>query len=144
MALRLTSRVCLRQLYAQRRCLSMYFTEAHEWVKVEGNKFRIGITDHAQAALGDVVFVELPELDSELDAGEEIGSVESVKAVGDVHCPVGGIVQAVNEQLLDKPGMINSSPEDEGWIAELELTDSSELDDLMDRDGYAAFLADGA
>ncbi|KAL5262370.1 hypothetical protein ACHWQZ_G007925 [Mnemiopsis leidyi] len=145
MALRLTSSICLRQLLlAQRRCLSMYYTESHEWVKVDGNRFKIGITDHAQAALGDVVFVELPELETEYDAGDEIGTVESVKAVGDVGCPVGGIVQAVNELLLEKPGIVNSSPEDEGWIAELEMTDSSGLENLMNEEAYRAYLADGA
>jgi len=124
----------------QNRRMTMYYTESHEWVNVVGETAKIGITDHAQAALGDVVFVDLPEVDTEIDAGDEISSVESVKAVGDVGCPIGGVVTAVNEELEATPALINSDPEIGGWICEMKVTDDSALAGLMDLEAYLASL----
>ena len=95
----------------------MFYTKSHEWVKVSDGLGRVGITDHAQAALGDIVYVDLPDVEGEFEAGEEVSSVESVKAVGDVALPVSGIVKAVNEALSDSPTLVNLSAEDEGDLA---------------------------
>ncbi len=96
--------------------MSKYFTEDHEWVVVEGEMATVGITDHAQDQLGDIVFVELPEVDEEYGKGDDISVVESVKAAGDVHNPVSGTVVEVNETLEDEPATVNTSPEGDGWI----------------------------
>lgn len=112
------------------------FTESHEWVRVEGNLATIGITHHAQEQLGDVVFVELPEVDDELSKGGELGSVESTKAVSDVFSPVSGRVVAINEALTDAPETINSDPYGEGWMVKLELSDAGEIDDLLSPAAY--------
>lgn len=122
--------------------MSKYFTEDHEWVVVEGDTATVGITDHAQDQLGDIVFVELPETDEDFAKGDDIAVVESVKAAGDVHSPVSGTVTEVNEALEDEPAMVNSSPESDGWIYKMTLSDSSELDELMDEAAYQAFVAE--
>jgi len=116
------------------------YSKDHEWVLVEGNKAKIGISDHAQDALGDVVFVELPEEGDEVTANESFGTVESVKAVSDVYSPVSGKVVEVNEALLDSPELINSDPYGEGWMIVVELDDASQLDGLMSAEEYEAFL----
>ncbi|NLC76152.1 MAG: glycine cleavage system protein GcvH [Clostridia bacterium] len=116
------------------------YSKDHEWVRVEGNKAVIGITSHAAEALGDVVFVELPEVDDSVTAGEAFGSVESVKAVSDVFSPVSGTVVAVNEALLDSPELINSDPYGEGWMIEVEMEDASQLEELLSASDYEAFL----
>lgn len=117
---------------------NLKYTQSHEWVRDEGDGIvSIGITDHAQAALGDLVFVELPEVGAELDAGDECAVVESVKAASDVYSPIGGEVIEVNEQLADAPETINSDAYEEGWIFKLKLADADELEGLMDADGYA-------
>lgn len=116
------------------------YTKEHEWVKVEGNKAKVGITHHAQEAMGDVVFVELPEVDDEIGVNDSLGTVESVKAVSDVYAPVGGKVVEINEALLDSPELINSDPYGEGWIAVIEMEDPSQVDELMSADEYEAFL----
>ena len=115
------------------------YLSSHEWVRVEadGETAVIGITDHAQELLGDVVFVELPELGTELAAGDEAGVVESVKAASDIFAPVSGEVIAINESLEDAPETVNSEPYDEGWFFKVKLSDSSELEGLLDADAYA-------
>ncbi len=120
--------------------MSKYFTESHEWVLVDGDIATVGITDHAQDQLGDIVFVELPELDEEYNKDDDIAVVESVKAAGDVHNPVSGTVTAVNEALEDEPALVNNSPEADGWIYKIQLSETSELEDLMDEAAYQAFI----
>ena len=116
------------------------YSKDHEWVRVDCDKAVLGITSHAAEALGDVVFVELPEEGDAIAAGEAFGSVESVKAVSDVFCPVSGNVAAINEALLDAPELINSDPYGEGWMIEIELEDVSQLDELLSAAEYEAFL----
>jgi glycine cleavage system H protein len=118
------------------------YTKDHEWVAVEGNRARIGITDHAQSELGDIVFVELPSVGSSVGAGQILATVESVKAVGDVLTPVDGTVIEVNGALESSPEAINRSPHDEGWIAVVEFADASALDALLDAAGYESLLAE--
>lgn len=118
------------------------FLQSHEWVRVEDDVVVVGISDHAQSALGDLVYVELPELDAEVNAGEEAGVVESVKAASDVYAPVAGVVVAVNDALSDTPELVNSDPYGDGWIYQLRIKDPSELDGLLSADDYAAQLAE--
>lgn len=116
---------------------NLSYTKTHEWIlKNDDNTITVGITDHAQDLLGDMVFIEAPEVDSEFTAGEEISVVESVKAASDVYTPVAGKVVAVNEQLADSPELVNTSPYDEGWIFRLHISDEGELDTLLDADQY--------
>ncbi len=115
------------------------YVSSHEWIRVEGDgTVTIGVTDHAQEALGDVVFVELPDIDAEVSAGDDAGVVESVKAASDIYAPVSGVVVAINEDLEDAPEMVNSDPYGDGWFFKLKLTDESELDDLLSADEYSA------
>ena len=116
------------------------YTEEHEWVLVEDDIVTIGITDFAQEQLGDVVFVELPEVGDDLEMGKSFGVVESVKAVSDIYAPVSGEVVEINDELPNEPEIINSSPYDDGWLVRLKLTDPSELDELMDADAYQEFI----
>lgn len=116
------------------------YSEDHEWVKVEGETGTIGITDHAQKQLGDIVFVEVPDVDDELDRGDEAGSIESVKAVADVFAPVSGTVTEVNEALEDEPETVNKDPHGEGWLFKIRISDKSELDDLMNAAAYEKYL----
>jgi len=116
----------------------LYYSEDHEWVRVEGNKAYIGISDFAQEHLGDIVFVEAPDIDSEFEAGAVIGVIESVKAVSDMHTPVSGKVVAVNDVLEDSPGTLNKEPYGQ-HVAVLELSDRADLDKLMNSVDYAAF-----
>ncbi len=119
------------------------YTSSHEWVRDNGNgTVTIGITDHAQDALGDIVFVELPEVGNEYEQGDECTVIESVKAASDVYCPITGQVSEVNENLEDEPEVINSDAYTKGWIFTLETTES--LDHLMDADAYIAACADDA
>jgi glycine cleavage system H protein len=111
-------------------------TIAHEYVKVDGTTGTIGITDFAQAALGDIVFVDLPEVGDEFDKGDSFGSVESVKAASDVYVPVTGTVLEVNETLSDEPGLVNSEAEGEAWFMKIEIKDSSEIKGLMEAAAY--------
>lgn len=119
------------------------YSKEHEWVKVDGNKAYIGITDHAQSSLGEIVFVELPETGAELNAGDVLGVVESVKAASDVYTPVSGVVTEVNEELEESPEKINEAPY-ESWIAVMELSDLSELDMLLDADEYEEYCKEEA
>ena len=116
----------------------LYYSESHEYVRVEGNFGFIGITDYAQNALGNVVYVDMPDVDDEVEAGEEFGAVESVKAASDLYSPVTGKVVEVNEALDDQPELINQDAF-ENWIIKVELSDKTELDNLMDAQAYAAF-----
>ena len=118
----------------------LYYSESHEFVKVEGDFAFIGITDYAQHALGNVVYVDLPEVDDEVTAGEEFGAVESVKAASDIIAPVSGTIVEVNEALDDQPELLNQNPW-ENWIIKVELSDKSELDSLMDAAAYEEFCA---
>ena len=114
------------------------YIASHEWVRVEGDgTVTVGVTDQAQDALGDVVYVELPEIDVVLSAGDEAGVVESVKAASDIYTPLSGTVIAVNSTLEDAPEQVNSDPYGEGWFFKLRLADAGELDELLDADGYA-------
>ena len=117
----------------------LYYSESHEYVRVEGEYGFIGITDYAQHELGNVVYVDMPEVDDEVEAGEDFGAVESVKAASDLVCPVSGTVVEVNEALDDEPGLINKDAF-ENWIIKVELSDKSELDNLMDAAAYKAFI----
>lgn len=114
------------------------YASSHEWVRVEGDVVTVGITDHAQHELTDVVFVELPAVGRELQAGEPCAVVESVKTASDVYAPVSGTVTAVNEALAGNPGLVNSAPYGEGWFFKLKLARPAELEKLMDASGYRA------
>jgi glycine cleavage system H protein len=119
------------------------YSKEHEWVRViEGNKVMIGITDFAQDELGDIVFADLPKVGQELKTGDTLASLESVKSASDVYSPVDGKIIEVNEKLKDKPELINSDPYGEGWIATVEVTDTSFLDSLMNADEYKQFIGE--
>jgi glycine cleavage system H protein len=119
--------------------VSLYFTQEHEWISVEGDTATVGITDFAQAQLGDVVFVELPPAGTQVRKGKEAAVVESVKAASDVYAPVSGEVTEANAALEGDPSLVNSAPEGEGWFFRLRLSDTSQLEGLMDRGAYQAF-----
>ncbi|MBR0661045.1 glycine cleavage system protein GcvH [Neoroseomonas oryzicola] len=118
------------------------FTKDHEWVRLDGGVATVGITDHAQNALGDVVFVDLPEVGRVVVAGEPIAVVESVKAASDVYAPIAGKIVEVNAALSDNPGTINSAPTTDGWFFKIETSDPGALDGLMDEATYAAYVDD--
>ena len=118
----------------------LYYSESHEYVRVEGGFGYIGISDYAQNALGNVVYVDMPDVDDEVEAGEEFGAVESVKAASDLIAPVSGTVVEVNEALDDQPELLNQDPY-ENWIIKVELSDEAELDNLMDAAAYTEFTA---
>ena len=120
--------------------MSRYYTDEHEWVEVEGDTATVGITDYAQEQLGDIVFVEVPDVGTELAQGDDAAVVESVKAASDVYAAVSGEVIEVNEALEDEPGLVNSSAEEDGWFFRITLSDKDELDDLMDEKAYKAFV----
>lgn len=119
----------------------LYYSNDHEWVKVEGDEAFIGITDHAQEHLGDIVYVELPEVDDEFEKEDSFSVVESVKAASDVYLPVSGKVLAVNEALEDDPALLNTDAY-ENWIVKIALSDKAELDELMTSEEYEKFLAE--
>jgi glycine cleavage system H protein len=118
----------------------LYYSESHEWVKVEGNVAIIGITDFAQHAMGDLSYVDMPEVDDELEKGEEFGAVESVKAASDLYSPVSGTVIEINEELEDAPELLNQDAF-ANWIIKVEMSDPSELEALMDAAAYEAMCA---
>jgi len=119
--------------------VTTYYTQEHEWISVEGDTATVGITDFAQGQLGDVVFVELPEAGRQVTKGGEAAVVESVKAASDVYAPVSGEVTESNQALVDDSSLVNSDPEGEGWFFRLRLSDTSELEGLMDADAYKSF-----
>lgn len=117
------------------------YTKSHEWVRVdEDGSFTVGITDHAQDALGDLVYVEVPEIDAPFSAGDACAVVESVKAASDVYCPVSGEILEVNESLADQPELVNEDPYGEGWLMRVQPRDEAELGDLMSAEEYQEFL----
>lgn len=118
------------------------YTEEHEWVMVEEDVAVIGITDFAQDALGDVVFVELPEEGTILEAGKAFGVVESVKAVSDIYAPISGTVEEVNNDLVDAPEILNTSPYEDGWMIKIKMDNADDVDGLMDAEGYQALIAE--
>ncbi|WP_110599568.1 MULTISPECIES: glycine cleavage system protein GcvH [Salinicola] len=121
---------------------NLLYTDSHEWVLDNGDgTVTVGITDHAQEALGDVVFVELPDPGRELDAGDEFGVIESVKAASDLYSPLAGEIVEVNESLEDAPETVNDSPYGDGWILKLQLTDQGDLESLMSADAYRELVA---
>ena len=118
------------------------YTEEHEWVMVEEDLAVVGITDFAQDALGDVVFVELPEVGTSVEAGKAFGVVESVKAVSDVYAPLTGTIEEVNDDLIDAPEIINTSPYEDGWMVKIRMAEASDADELMDAEAYQALIAE--
>ena len=116
------------------------YTDEHEWVQVEGDVGTVGVTEYAAGELGDVVFVELPEVGSEVNLGDAVGTIESVKAVADLYTPVSGEVIEVNEAIVDSPELVNNDPLDGGWMFKVRLADTSELDRLLDAAAYEALL----
>ena len=121
--------------------MTRYFTEEHEWIDVEGDIATVGITDHAQSQLGDIVFVEVPQAGTVLAKGKEAAVVESVKAASDVYSPIGGTVTEGNAAIEDDPALVNADAEGSGWFFKLTIADASELDGLMDEAGYREFVA---
>ena len=121
--------------------MTIYFTKDHEWIRVEGDQATVGISNHAQEALGDIVFAEVPEAGKQLSKGAEAAVVESVKAASDVYAPVSGEVTEGNPAVADDPAIINRDPEGDGWFFKLKLADPGELDGLMDEAAYRDFVA---
>jgi glycine cleavage system H protein len=121
--------------------MPVYFTKEHEWIRVEGNNATVGISNHAQEQLGDIIFAETPEAGRSLRKGEEAAVVESVKAASDVYSPISGTVIEGNPALADDPAIINNDPQGAGWVFKLEVTDPSELEGLMDEAAYRDFVA---
>lgn len=117
-----------------------YYTEEHEWLTVDGDVAIVGITNHAQEQLGDIVFVELPEIDAEVEQGGDTVVVESVKAASDVYAPVSGTIVAVNEAIVADPAMVNAGAEGDAWLYKMKLSEPSELDELMDGDAYKELI----
>lgn len=120
--------------------VELKYAEGHEWVKVDGNEVTIGVSFHAQDAMGEVVYVDLPEEGDEFEAGDSFANIESVKAVSDCYTPFSGTVIAINEELEDAPELINNEPYEGGWIVKLEVDDLSALDELMSSEQYQEFL----
>ena len=119
--------------------MSIHFTEDHEWIAVDGDTGIVGISDYAAKALGDVVFVELPDIGLELDKGDEAAVVESVKAASEVYCPIGGEVTEVNAALEDEPAKVNEDPQGDGWFLKIKISDADELEGLMDEAAYKTY-----
>ncbi|THD76108.1 glycine cleavage system protein GcvH [Thalassobius vesicularis] len=118
----------------------MKFTEEHEWLRVEGDLVVVGITEHASTQLGDVVFVELPEIGTMVSTGDEVAVIESVKAASDIAAPLDGEIVEVNEAIVDEPGKVNQDPLGEAWFFKMKIDDLSELDQFMDEDAYAELI----
>lgn len=121
--------------------MTIYYSEDHEWINVEGNSGTVGITNYAQNALGDIVFVEVPEVGDEFAKGDEVAVVESVKAASEIYSPVSGEITAVNEELEDNAALVNSSPDGDGWFFKIAISDDSELEGLLDEAGYKSFVS---
>lgn len=121
--------------------MSIYFTDDHEWVSLEGDIATLGVTKHAAEQLGDVVFVELQDAGDSFDKGDSIGVVESVKAASDIYAPISGEITEANGKLADEPGLINQSPEGDAWLYKIKISDKSQFDDLLDADAYQALIA---
>ena len=119
--------------------MARYFTDEHEWIDVEGDTATVGITDYAQGQLGDIVFVELPDVGSVIDKGKDAAVVESVKAASDVYAPISGEIMETNDALEDDPALVNTAPEEDGWFFKMTIGDKSEFDGLMDLAAYKSF-----
>ncbi len=119
------------------------YTREHEWVRIEGDTCTLGITDFAQKELGEVVYVELPEVGHLFDAHDELGTIESVKAVAEVYTPVAGEIVEINEALKDDPQLVNEDPHADGWLVKIKYSDSSDFDELMNVEEYEAFTKEG-
>ena len=119
---------------------NLKYTETHEWLKLKDNKAIVGITDHAQSELTDIVFVELPQIGKKVKKGDELCIVESVKSVSEIYAPISGKITKVNNQLDDTPETVNSSPYDDGWLVELEVENKSEIDKLLDAKSYKKII----
>jgi len=119
---------------------ALRYSSDHEWISLDGSRIRMGITDYAQDALGDVVYVQVPTVGAAVAAGDTMSEVESTKSVSDIYAPVTGTIVAVNDALADQPETINSDPYGAGWICEIELADPSQLDGLLDASGYRALV----
>lgn len=120
--------------------MSIKFTNDHEWISIEGDVATVGITNYAQEQLGDVVFVETPDVGADLDQGGDSGVIESVKAASEIYAPISGTITEVNEALADDPALINTSAEGDGWMYKMSVADAGQLDDLMDKAAYDAFV----
>ena len=118
------------------------YSKEHEWVKVEGNTATIGITEYAQGELGDIVFVELPDVDDEINEGDTFGSVESVKTVSELYAPVSGKIVETNDELEDSPEFVNESPYEKAWMVKVELSDESQLDELLSAEHYSEMIGE--
>ncbi|WP_271436559.1 glycine cleavage system protein GcvH [Staphylococcus hominis] len=118
------------------------YSKEHEWVKVEGNTATIGITEYAQGELGDIVFVELPDVDDEINEGDTFGSVESVKTVSELYAPVSGKIVETNDELEDSPEFVNESPYEKAWMIKVELNDESQLDELLSAEQYSEMIGE--
>ena len=116
------------------------YTQEHEWVLVDGETGTIGLTDYAASELGDIVFVELPEVGDEFSKGDTVGTVESVKAVADLFLPISGEIVAVNDAVVDSPELVNNEPMDDGWLVKVKLDDHTEMENLLDAQGYQELL----
>nr|XP_022341561.1 uncharacterized protein LOC111135623 [Crassostrea virginica] len=137
------SSVRCRNIHVSQRLLGVkYFTEKHEWVEVNGDIGTIGISDFAQDQLGEVVYVQLPEIDTELELGQEAGVLESVKAASEVYSPITGVVKEANTSLEDEPKLVNDSCYEKGWLYKMTIKEPSELDHLMKEDEYLKFIKD--
>jgi len=117
------------------------FTEEHEWLKLDGDEVVVGITEHAAEQLGDLVFVELPEEGRTVAKGDEIVTIESVKAASDISAPLDGVITEVNPAIVENPALVNEDPLEDGWFFKMELADAGELDELMDEDAYKKYIA---
>ncbi|WP_426576585.1 glycine cleavage system protein GcvH [Xenorhabdus stockiae] len=123
--------------------VELKYTESHEWVRSEGNgEYTVGITEHAQQLLGDMVFIDLPEIGMQVNVGDDCAVVESVKAASDIYAPLSGEVIAVNPALEGSPELVNSGPYNDGWLFRIKVTDESKLSELLDADGYRALLVE--
>jgi glycine cleavage system H protein len=120
------------------------FTESHEWIRVDGDTATIGLADYAQSELGDITYLELPEVGTTITAKDPLGVIESVKAASDIYAPASGEVTERNEEAIEKPELVNQSPYDNAWLLKITLSDPGELDSLMDSAAYDAFLEDAA
>lgn len=121
--------------------MTTYYSEEHEWISVEGDTGTVGITDYAQNALGDIVFVEVPEVGTDYAKGDEIAVVESVKAASEINAPIGGKVTAINEALEDEPALVNAQAETDGWFYKVKISNTGDLEGLMDAAAYKTFTA---
>ena len=120
--------------------MTKYYSQTHEWVEIEGDEAVVGVSAYAAKELGDITYVELPKISSDVIVGDSVGVVESVKAASDVYSPLSGTVNAVNKNLEDDPGLVSNSPEEKGWMYRLENIDPDELEDLMNEEDYAKYL----